>query len=244
MLKTISSDLRRVWVLGFGAVLTLAVWSNPIRADSVTFSGSSGNLSASAIFNLTGNTLTVTLINTSSADVLVPEDVLGGLYFNTTHTLTPLSASLNGSTVFYGSLSNVGDGWAYGSGVSAQGKNSGITSMGAVNGIGFSNFSATHTQLQGLDYGILSAGDDSSTANKGVTKHGPLIKNSVQFTLTAAPGFSLSELGPTVVFQYGTSLSEPHFTGVPEPGSVTSMIAMLLGFAGLYGLRRLGRAAS
>jgi hypothetical protein len=204
------------------ATLTLVVCAGSGRADllfsgSSSSSGSSGSLSASAQFDLMGNTLTVTLTNTSSADVLVPTDVLTGVFFNTTHKLTPVSANLHGSTVYYGSLTNVGDGWGYGSGVNAQGKNSAISATGAVNGLGMSNFSSQTHALQGLDYGILSAGDNPNTGNTGVTGHGPLIKNSVQFVLTAAAGFSLSELGNTVVFQYGTALSETHFSSGGTP---------------------------
>jgi hypothetical protein len=179
----------------------------------MVYKGSSGSLAASADFSLSGSTLTVTLTNTSTADVLVPTDVLTGVYFNTSHTLTPVSASLNGSSVVYGSINNVGDGWGYASGVSADGENSAISATGAVNGLGHSNFSGADNALQGLDYGILSAGDDPATGNTGVTGHGPLIDDSVQFTFTVAPGFSLSELGNSVVFQYGTQLSETHFSG-------------------------------
>jgi hypothetical protein len=51
----------------------------------------------------------------------------------------------------------------------------------------------------------------------------------VKFTFTAAAGFSLSELGDSVVFQYGTALCEPHFwapdptpfvAAVPAPASI------------------------
>jgi hypothetical protein len=203
------------------ALLTLAVpsWSGP------AFSGSSGDLSASASFDLSGNTLTVILTNTSSADVLVPADVLTGIFFDTTHTLTPVSASLNGSTVFYGSLTNVGDGWGYASGVTAQGENNAISATGAVNGLGHSNFSAADNSLGGDDYGILSAGDNSATGNTGVTGKGPLIKDSVEFILTAPAGFSLNELGNSVVFQYGSALTDPHFSGVDPGADVTALPA-------------------
>jgi hypothetical protein len=221
--------------------VTLLAWAAPSRADLI-FSGSSGSQSASAQFDLTGNTLTVTLTNTSLADTLVPTDVLTGLFFNTTHALTPVSASLGGSRVFYGTLTNVGDGWGYGTSLSADGKNSAISATGAVPGLGMSNFSAASNALDGLPYGILTAGDNPATGNGGVTGHGPLIKNSVTFTLTAPAGFSLSELGNSVVFQYGTSLSETSFPSGPggpfvvsvpvPPGAVLLAVgSCLFGFA-------------
>ena len=120
-------------LLILGIVLTvLTLVSAPVGATSITFSGSSGSLAASAEFTLTGNTLSILLTNTSSADVLVPTDVLTGLFFNTGAAgLTPVSASLNGSSVFYGSIVNdVGEGWQYKSGISAHEENSGISAAG------------------------------------------------------------------------------------------------------------------
>jgi hypothetical protein len=203
------------------AALAVLAGAAPGRAD-VIYSGSSGNLSASADFNLTGTTLTVTLTNTSLSTALVPTDVLTGVFFDTTHTLTPVSAAYaNGSAIWYGAItpaSATGDGWGYASGVSANGMNSAISATGAVNGLGHSNFSGANNPLQGLDYGILPAGYTGLGANTGITGHGPLIQNSVIFTLTADPNFSLSELGDSMVFQYGTQLSETHFTGTKGGG--------------------------
>lgn len=221
----------------------LLVWAGTSHADEV-FSGSSGDLKAAADFSLSGTTLTVTLTNTSTADVLDPTDVLTGVFFDTTGTLTPVSASLNGSTVYYGTITNAGDGWGLGTGVSANGENTAISATGAVTGLGHSNFSGASNALDGLAYGILSEGFNVSTtlANTGVTGHGPLIQDSVEFTLTVPTGFTLSELGSTVVFQYGTDLSATHFDGtVPEPSSLVFLLGSgLLGLAG-YGRRKLFR---
>ncbi len=228
---------RRFMSAAACAMLFMLALTAPSRASSVTYSGTSGNLAASAAFNLSGSTLTVTLTNTSTHDVLVPTDVLTAVWFNTTHTLTPVSASLNGSSVFYGSITNAGDGWGYGTGLNAHGENSGISATGAANGLGHSNFSGANNALQGLAYGILSAGDNSATGNTGVKGHGPLIKNSVQFTLTAGSGFSLSELGSSVVFQYGTSLTETSFSGGKQGGNGSAApvppSAVLLGIGSL-----------
>jgi hypothetical protein len=222
------------------------------RAAVVTYTGGDGaTLSASATFNLTGTTLTVTLTNTSPFDVLMPTDVLQAVFFNTStaagHGLTPVSASLNGSSVFYGSIvNNVGEGWSYASGISAHGENSGISAAG-LGVFGAPNFfSPPVTPLDGTDYGILSAGDNPATGNTGVTGHGPLIQDSVQFTLTTGANFSLGDLGSTVVFQYGTGLDEPSFNGpmrpsapsAPEPMSLVVWSTLIGTFGACYAFRR------
>src|SRR5262245_9392106 len=69
----------------------LLTWVNTGRAD-LTYSGSSGHLSASVVFSLSSQTLAVTLTNTSSHDVLSAGGVLTGVFFNTQHKLTPISA--------------------------------------------------------------------------------------------------------------------------------------------------------
>jgi hypothetical protein len=76
----------------------------------------------------------------------------------------------------------------------------------------------------------------------GVTDHGPLIKNSVQFTLAADSLFALSELGTTVVLQYGTATTEPIITAncmnctdplsrVPGPASLILLGSGVVGLA-------------
>jgi hypothetical protein len=259
----------KVWngfAAGFVAALVALGYVGESRGDVITdlyFSGSTGSgssqLSASADFSLDSTThvLTVTLTNTSLNDVLVPTDVLTGVDFNTntsaTHTLTPVSASSNGSSVFYGSVvNNVGEGWQYLGGISAQGKNSGISGTG-LNSFGPSgNFFSPGVMVDGLDYGILSAGDDSATGNTGVTGHGPLFKNSLKFTLNTGSNFSLTDLGvsPTVVFQYGTAEGETHYSGgpgpnpndqppVPEPTGIAAMLGLAtMGLIGLVWRRR------
>jgi hypothetical protein len=105
--------------------------------------------------------------------------------------------------------------------------------------------------LDGLQYGITSAGDNPFTGNAAVTggnplSKNPLIKNSVVFTLSGLPsGFDPLTLNAitNVSFQYGTSLAEPNVLGggpgggapVPEPSSV-----LLLG-SGLIGLLWCGK---
>jgi len=175
----------------------------------------------------------------STHDVLVPTDVLTGVMFNSP-ALTPVSASLVGTTE-YGSSTNFGDGWGY-KHISALTFTNAIEATGAVSGLGQTNFSATHSNLGGLAYGIVSAGDILATGNGGVTGKGPLAKSEVDFTLTTPAGFKLSDLGNTVEFVYGTSLNDTKFNGrldptpTPEPGTLIMLGSGIIGLAGV--LRR------
>lgn len=189
-------------------------------ASAVTYSGSSGGLSASAIFNYTGSTLTVTLTNTSTGDAKDATGILLAVLFDTSTTLTPTSASIGGSTVYGSFVHDVGEGWQYKSGISMHGENSGISGAGYGVFGPDGNFYSTGQKLDGSDYGIAPIGY-TNTGNPSIKD--PIIQNSITFTLDA-PGFNLNELGKTIVFQYGTSTSEPNFTGnltsTPEPSTM------------------------
>jgi hypothetical protein len=194
-------------------------------------------LSASALFDLntTTDTLTVTLTNTSLGDAKDATAILLAVLFNSSG-LTPVSASLNGSTVYGTFVNNVGEGWQYKSGISAHNENSGISAAGFGVFGPDGNFYKTGQKLAGSNYGIAPAGY-TNTGNASIKD--PIIQNSIEFTLKAAPGFSLSELGSSIVFQYGTSLDEPYFTGnlqgqVPEPPVTALLACSALLFGGLF----------
>jgi len=244
-------------------VLCLGLTS-PLFA-SVEFVGSSGNLKASALFEVSGTNLIVTLTNTSTNDVLVPADVLTAVFFNLegSPSLTPVSALLaSGSTVHFSPVTvsggDVGGEWAYKSGFTGpdivDGATSGISSVG-LDLFGPPDRFDTGANLQGpnspdgLQFGITSDGDDTSTGNTPVTGTNALIENSVVFTLSdLASGFEASDDTITdVSFQYGTSLDEPRFPGdpdggvdiedvVPEPSTLAAWC--LLGLCGVISLRR------
>lgn len=231
-------------ILG-AAALVLCGTAPGFAGSSVIFTGSGKDvnqnaISASAEFDLSGTTLTVTLTNTTKPAATDPTDVLTTLFFDANHTLTPSSANTHGSTIYDPSNNlgshTVGDGWQYKTGISEFGLNSGLsaTGLGVFGPSG--NFGSHPINLGGLDYGILPAGGKGTT-NNIKAKDGPLWQNSLQFVLTVPAGFSLIELGDKVRFLYGTSLSDPSFTGqsVPEP---SGLFMAAIGVAGLLGSRR------
>lgn len=209
--------------------------AGPALADSITLSAASGSLAASAKFETVGTNLEITLTNTSSFDVPAPASVLTALFFSVTSgplSLTPVSAVLDGgSVVFFDDApvgGVVGGEWEYEDsfgGPAPGGASYGISSSG------FGLFGSGEIfpgpnldpppNVDGLNYGVTSAGDNPATGNAAVTGGFPLIKNSVKFTLSGLPvDFSLTRISG-VNWQYGTDLSEPN---IPEP----STLALLL----------------
>lgn len=237
MRKTVASVLGTSGLLGllaFGAV--------PNQAEAITFSASSGNLSASASFTNVGGNLQVVLTNTSASDVLIPAEVLTAVFFDVqgAGALTPLSALLSGgSTVFFGpdGGGNVGGEWAYGSGLAGAplGATLGISSSG-LGLFGNANFNGANLQgpvaVDGLQYGITSAGDNTATGNAAVTGGNALIKNQVTFLLTGLGGIIPGQGNITnVSFQYGTALTEPNVPvpPVPEPSTLLMLGSAFVG---------------
>ncbi|HRT09899.1 MAG TPA: PEP-CTERM sorting domain-containing protein [Candidatus Paceibacterota bacterium] len=208
----------------------------------MSFSATSGSRSAQAEFDIISGNLVVTLKNTSGADVLVPSEILTALFFDISGSpvaLTPVSALLApGSVVWFDTPpagGNVGGEWAYGSGLvgAPMGAKYGISSAG-FGLFGQFNFNGPDLDpppaVNGLNYGITSAGDNMLTGNSAVTGGNPLIHNAVTFTLSGAgAGFDLGRIG-NVSFQYGTALNEPNIV-VPEPTTMIAGALLLLPFA-------------
>jgi len=219
-----------------------------LSAAPITFTSSSGDLSASVKFTISGGNLVATLTNTSTNDVLVPSDVLTGVFFNLSGgaSLTPITAILGaGSTVQFGGTdpgNSVGGEWAFKQGLSGapNGLPMGISSTGlGIFGPG-DRFPGNNLQgpmePDGLQYGITSANDNLLTGNAKVTGTQALIQNSVVFTLSGLPsGFDPSTAITEVFFQYGTSLSE-NPSLVPEPATI--VLACISGLGAFLGIRR------
>src|SRR3972149_9928401 len=158
--------------------------------DPLTFTCTSGNLAASAKFEQVGLNIVVTLTNTSPADVDDPPDILTGVFFDIdgVGALTSGSAVIGpGSTVAFGGTDPggvVGGEWAYASVLvgAPLGATEGISSAG-LGLFGGATFPGTNLQgpaaVNGLQYGITSAGDILATGNAAVTGGNALIQNQV-----------------------------------------------------------------
>lgn len=230
----------------FCCAVIAAAFTGQARALPMNWTSSQGDRAASASFDVIGTSLVITLTNSSTSDVMVPADVLTGMFFDvsggpelvrTSAVLAPGSSVVFGPTPVDGV---VGGEWAF---KNAFGGPNGTDYGLSVTGLGlfgpFDRFPgenlANQNNVGGLDFGILSMGDDTGNGNTPVTGENPLIKHAVVFTLSGVDSsFDLGRLG-NVYFQYGTDLDEPRDPGhlVPEP-----MTAVLLIIAGLPLMRR------
>ena len=197
----------------------------------------SGSLAESVHFVTVGSTLTITLTNTSGADVGVPADVLTAMFFSCTGcgTLTTVSANTSGPTYVDAAIAtvgangfngatglNVGGEWAYATGIGGApgGATQGISSSG-FNFFGGGNFNGTNLEgpnaVNGLNFGIVPNADNPATGNGG-TAGRPLTNNDVTFILNCGANCSSATFS-NVSVQYGTSLSETNIVNpeVPEP---------------------------
>lgn len=251
--------MRKIQLVIGAVVWFMGASATPVFADQITFTGTGNNgganLSASALFAITGDELRITLTNTATNDndsggMDVPGNTLSGLFFDIGGhpTLTPLSASIApGSQLIQFGLcnpgpctsgtTNVGGEWYFSDWSETALAAFGISSSGYLEGsnptFGGPNLDNPGNSGAGINFGIVS-NDPSFNPNGGLAND-PLIRNSVIFTFSGASGLSVHDIS-NVSFQYGTAINEPNIPDgpgmpIPEPTSLLLIVSGLIGLA-------------
>ena len=214
-------------------------------ASPVTYMGGDASHAAEVSFGvMDANTLQIRFANTFGGDNQVPTDVLTAFFFDAANwplSVTPYSVVLGpGSVVLFGSTDhggNVGGEWAYKCGLVGAPAACGVSSVG----LGLfgppdlfpgSNLQGPESP-DGLQYGLLSAGDNPATGNTPMTGQYALIQNSVVITLKG----NFANFDPLLNISYvevqtGTGMEDPrfHLDAVPEPSSFSFMFLVGLVF--------------
>ena len=247
---------------GILAAIAFAGLAGQASASSVLFSGSSGNLAASANFDLSGTTLTVTLTNTTLTPISQNADLLFSVFWHSDSAIGGTLSSTNlgaGASKYWpnGSASAITDldegGFGYAKsiptnggggltnqqyGVSAVGL--GVTYDGGLVGL---NGATPVPNIDGGDGGLAGVnGGSASNGNK------PAIMGSLVYTITGvSDAFNLNCI-TNVRFQYGTSFTETQIPGnppggtpnnpVPVPAAAWTGLSLLAGMGAIAKLRR------
>jgi hypothetical protein len=242
------------------------LWASVLQAASaeiVAFQAVGSSHSASAVFSLTGQVLSITLSNTYSGGTnfkFLQTDVVEGLFFDVAGnpTLTKVSAMvsagsairLNGADITAAETSgetlgvgDVGDAWAYKSGslpcVSQQ-YGLGASGFGIFgpSDLFYSGGGLPHQQgsaPNGVDYGLMPL-DTTNYAHDGFSGI-PFLQSSVVFAFSGFTG-SLADIS-NVRIEYGTSLGEFPVVTTPVPEPATGVLLLVPAIAiGLWRRRR------
>jgi len=235
-------------------VAGFTIGASPVFCSTAIFSSITDNpanhyqpLSASAMFSLTGNQLTIEVHNSAGANShnYVDTDVLTGVFFGTdAQNLTPVSATAPKTVDATGTAvcvvdCDTGTGWEY--------KALTTPEFGMMNGISalewtpflFSNFASVGAKLRGTSFGVVPntyPGDNGSLLTES-----PYAVGSTTFTAITPDSFTLATIH-RVAFLWGTSADNvwaygdgAFFVGAedvaPEPGTwalASAALAMVL----------------
>lgn len=253
-------------MIGLAALASLATPANATLLFTGSGTAAGNSVTASAAFSISGDTLTVTLKNTSGANTLeAPGSTLTGFSFllgGASPALTPVSA-ISPNAIFdsaacnanpcTGTNVNVGGEWGYQSNLTNA-----ILGVSGVEGIGSSgyittgltgdlgNFNGLDLQkpasLDGIEFGVISK--NHGTLNGGLTGQA-LVEDTVVLTLAGVSAYNENQI-TGVTFFYGTpdsgltGVPDQPPTNVPEPPSWALLAAGLLGLAALQ--RRVAKA--
>jgi hypothetical protein len=229
--------------------LGLTLVAAPCKAELFVGSGTNAetgdSVSASALFQISGNTLTITLQNTTLGGTLLRGDILTGLVWDVSGATPvlafPTTALTAGSDIFTDKLTSNTSDPVNGSWTNVLGATP-ISQYG-VAATGFSGAFSVGTIVLGtggVDYGIVSNGTFPALPGSGTSgsfngSAFPLIQDTLKFTLTGISGVSESQI-TDVKFLFGTN-GTGIITAVPEPGSF-AVASIGIAAAGLVGLRR------
>jgi len=225
-------------------LIAIGIVPGAASAAPIIFTGSGtaaeNSVSASASFEIIGNTLTIVLKNTSGS--IAGKDksgsTLSGLFFDLTGNpaLTPVSATIAAGSIVQSdkcstalctaTQTNVGGEWGYQATTFPGGADRGISSSGYLEtglpgNIGNFNNGLAGTELDdpgslnGINFGIISAA--SGFDPNGGLANDPLIQDTVTFVLTGVAGLTNFDISD-VSFQYGTSITEANITASCESG--------------------------
>ncbi len=209
---------------------------------AVVFSGSgynsegNQNVSGSATFSISGNTLTVVLTNTTLPRTTAQGNAMTGVTFNLSSgnpalTLTSTQVTA-GSTYWTSKTTSALPPSLVGSWTSAVVSNSQHQYGVATTGFnGWFNGGSISLGNAAPNYGIVAAGTfDGTNVSFGGSQY-PFVQNSMTFTFTGVAGISESQIG-NVKLLFGTDGTGIIET-IPTPGSLA-----LVGLGGLIAGRR------
>lgn len=247
-------------VCGLAAVLACLV-CRPASAESILFTGTgpganSVTLNASALFDISGTSLTITLRNvgdsSGSTGTDVQQNALTGLFFDLPNgiSLTPVTATIAAGSLVNGNLCDVGPCNASTTNVGGEFRYSttGIPSP-ADRGIASSSYSSTfgtsanfpssptppnldgYSSVDGPNFSIIApiSLDNPFLPNTGSgSLSEPVIEGAVQFALTIGGGTLTAAQLQNVSFQYGKNLgTDPNIQGSQSvPEPATALLAL------------------